>query len=87
MGVQERSDLEDQLQDLYRLTPAEVRVALLLVEGMAPKEIAVSNQVTINTVRTQIKSLLNKTGTRRQAEFVAEMYRRLAASFLPHPNG
>jgi len=42
------------LQMIYRLTPAECRVALLLCDGRAPREI-VDTGVTENTVRCRLK--------------------------------
>lgn len=56
---------------LYGLTPAETRVLGALIEGQRAEEIAEQNKVSIATVRSQIKSLLAKTETQRQAELVA----------------
>jgi DNA-binding CsgD family transcriptional regulator len=58
------------LRSLYGLTPAECRVALLLVDGHAPRQIANTFRVTENTVRSQIKSIFSKTGARRQSDLV-----------------
>jgi DNA-binding CsgD family transcriptional regulator/PAS domain-containing protein len=58
------------LHAVYRLTPAECRVALLLCDGHAPREIADTIGVTENTVRSQIKSIFSKTGVRRQGELI-----------------
>lgn len=55
---------------LYGLTPAESRLAATLLEGKTPEEHAETAKVSINTVRTQLRSLLAKTGTRRQSELV-----------------
>ncbi len=60
----------EQLQTLFGLTPAEARVAIALAEGKALDEVAEDSQVSINTVRYQLKRTLEKTGTRRQAELV-----------------
>lgn len=60
----------DLLRALFGLTPAECRVALLLGDGHAPKEIANLVGVTDNTVRSQIKSIFSKTGVRRQSELI-----------------
>lgn len=65
-----RRPQHELLRTFYRLTPAEIRVALLLVDGQSPQLIAESVGVTPNTVRTQIKSVYSKTGVRRQAELV-----------------
>lgn len=58
------------LQTVYGLTPAECRVALLLSDGHAPREIANTVGVTENTVRSQIKSIFSKTGVKRQGELI-----------------
>jgi len=69
--------LASHLERLYELTPAEARVAVQLVEGLSPTEIGERNEVSENTVRTQIKSLLLKTDTSRQGELVALIYRAM----------
>lgn len=61
------------LQELYDLTPAESRVAIELVNGSSPKEVARIFNVSVNTVRNQIKQTYRKTGTSRQAQLVALM--------------
>jgi DNA-binding CsgD family transcriptional regulator len=58
------------LRAMFGLTPAECRVALLLVDGHAPRLIAQMVGVTDHTVRSQIKSIYSKTGVRRQSELV-----------------
>lgn len=60
----------DLLRALFGLTSAECRVALLLSDGHAPKEIASMVGVTENTVRSQIKSIFLKTGVKRQGELI-----------------
>lgn len=59
------------LGSLYDLSPAELRIASALMAGKTPEAYAQDAGVTINTVRTQLKSLFSKTGTGRQAELVA----------------
>jgi len=63
------------LAALFGLTPAEQRVAVLLAQGDDAAEIAAVLQVQANTVRSHIKQLLTKSNTRRQAEFVARVWR------------
>lgn len=60
----------DVLRAQFRLTPAECRVALLLSDGHAPREIASMIGVTDHTVRSQIKSIFSKTGVKRQGQLV-----------------
>jgi len=58
------------IQELYQLTPAEVKLVLALVGGASPNEIAECCGLSQNTVRNQLKSIFSKTGTHRQAELV-----------------
>ncbi|GEP06129.1 DNA-binding protein [Methylobacterium oxalidis] len=55
---------------LFDLTGAEARVAREIAACRTIEEIAAQTGVSINTVRTQLKSVLAKTGTHRQAELV-----------------
>lgn len=59
------------LQGLFDLTPAEARIARGIAEGKTIEAIAVANGVSRETVRTQLSSVLAKTGMKRQAELVA----------------
>jgi DNA-binding CsgD family transcriptional regulator/PAS domain-containing protein len=61
---------EEALQALFRLTPAEGRLAVGLAEGQTLEEIAESFGITKGTARVQLKSIFSKTDTRRQAELV-----------------
>lgn len=69
------------IAEAYGLTRAESALAECLLEGLSPQEIADRRGVAIETVRTQVKSLLAKTETRRQVELVALLSR------LPCPTG
>jgi DNA-binding CsgD family transcriptional regulator len=60
---------------LYNLSPAELRVASALLNGNSPEQYAQQAAVSVNTVRTQLKSLFNKTNTSRQSELVAILSR------------
>ena len=55
---------------LYSLTPAECRLAHALVLGATPKEIADRAGVKISTVRTQLRTLFQKTECNRQADLL-----------------
>jgi DNA-binding CsgD family transcriptional regulator len=59
------------VQSLFDLTPAEAKVARSLVTGATVDEIAAGSNVSSNTVRTQVRGVLEKTGCRRQAEVIA----------------
>lgn len=62
------------LCELYDLTRAEAAIANGLLEGRTADELSVSRGVTRETVRSQIKKVLAKTGCYSQADFI----RRLA---------
>lgn len=66
----EPAGFERAVRDLYKLTPAEARYAARIVEGGSLATIARAAGVTHNTVRTHIRRIFVKTGTRRQAELV-----------------
>ena len=53
---------------MYGLTPAETRVAELLVSGARQQEISVALGTSLNTVKTHLKQVFDKTGTHRQSE-------------------
>lgn len=66
----ERLPPAGQLEALYGLTPAESRVALAVAQGRGTEDIAAEGQVAVGTVRNQLKQVLSKTGTHRQAALV-----------------
>jgi DNA-binding CsgD family transcriptional regulator len=59
------------VQSLFDLTPAEARVARSLSAGETVETIASIGGVSLNTIRTQVRGVLEKTGCRRQSEVVA----------------
>lgn len=61
---------EDLLPHLYGLTPAESALAGRLVSGEDLSGAADVLGVSMNTARTHLKRIFQKTGTRRQAELV-----------------
>jgi len=61
---------EDRLLHLYGLTPAESRLAAKLAQGRSLEEAAAMLNIKIQTARSYIKRILNKTGTKRQVELV-----------------
>lgn len=58
------------LSTIFGLTPAESRVALLLMDGYSVKEIAMKNQVQQDTVRKQMQAVYQKTATHRQSDLL-----------------
>lgn len=59
------------IRALFDLSPGEARVARSLTRGQTIDQIAGSSGVTRETVRSQVKAVLAKTGTTRQAEVAA----------------
>lgn len=61
------------IQGLFDLTAAEAKVAAGVARGWTIDSIAQEQQVGRETVRTQLRSVLLKTGTTRQAELAAKL--------------
>jgi DNA-binding CsgD family transcriptional regulator len=59
------------IQCLFDLTPAEARVARDLGTGKTVDDIASERHLSVNTVRTHVRGVLEKTGCNRQAEIIA----------------
>ena len=60
-----------KLQALYGLTPAEAAIGIHIAKGTSPRSISDLRGVSVETVRSQIKSLSAKLGCVRQSEIVA----------------
>jgi DNA-binding CsgD family transcriptional regulator/PAS domain-containing protein len=58
------------LHKLYRLTPAEGRIADLLAGGQEVDKVADALGITLETARFHVKRILGKTGTHRQIELI-----------------
>lgn len=58
------------LTECFGLSPTEARVAVQLAQGAVIKQIAKAHGTSVSTIRTQVVSILNKTGVRRQADLV-----------------
>ncbi|RWE33467.1 MAG: hypothetical protein EOS77_12115 [Mesorhizobium sp.] len=67
---------QDQLRNLYRLTPAEAAVAIAIARGEGLQAVADELGISLTTARTHLQHVFEKTETRRQAELV----RLIAAS-------
>ena len=64
------------LNNVTQLTPTEKEIVSLLLEDKKVREIAQLRNVELVTVKTQIKSLLNKFGCHRSREIV-ELIRQM----------
>jgi len=58
------------LQNLFGLTRAESRIALLLADGRTPREIAQLLSVTAHTMKSHLSSMFGKTSTSGQVQLV-----------------
>lgn len=61
------------LQGLFDLTAAEARVAAGLLDGMTASDLSARYDVSLPTIRTQVRALLSKSGVSRQSEFIAKL--------------
>lgn len=64
--------------ELFGLTPAEGRLAVKLAGGLSLEEISATQETQITTLRAQLRSIFIKTGTARQAQLVALIWRASA---------
>jgi DNA-binding CsgD family transcriptional regulator len=55
---------------MFGLTPAEACLAVGLASGKRIEDIAEERGVRMPTLRTQMRGILHKTGTRRQADLI-----------------
>jgi DNA-binding CsgD family transcriptional regulator len=66
----EKTSSERELAEFFRLSPAESRLAVALLAGKKLVEIAADFGVQITTLRTQLSSILRKTGVTRQVDLI-----------------
>jgi DNA-binding CsgD family transcriptional regulator/PAS domain-containing protein len=77
-GTTEMNESVDELHDLYHLTPAEARLAALILRGYSLHAAARTLRVSNNTARTHMKRIYDKTQTHRQVDFI-----RFVAGAMP----
>jgi len=71
--------LPKELSEVYGLTEKELQVTGQLVRGLSIKEISDESSVSPHTIRSQVKSILRKTDTSRQAELVSLVFNGMGA--------
>lgn len=71
----ETQDVGALLRDMFRLTPAEARLVQALMTGVSLRAYADDTRISVETARTQVKSVFSKTGTSRQSELIALLNR------------
>lgn len=67
------------LGDLFELTPAEAKLAILLAHGLSLAEASQTQSISPHTARAQLKSIFSKTGVSRQAELVRLILKSVAS--------
>lgn len=60
----------EALRTLYDMTPAEAGVAIALVNGRSPSQISEQHGVSVDTVRSQLKSIYYKMGVNKQQDVI-----------------
>lgn len=68
---------------MFGLTPAESQLTIALCHGASLTQYALRTGVSRNTVRAQLASVFDKTGTNRQAELVALVWRSVSVFSAP----
>lgn len=85
------SEAWGHLRESFSLTPAELRLAQRLGEGLSLNEAAMALGVSSSTVRNQLRSIFEKVGVHRQSELVRLLsdlssMAAVFASGLPSPH-
>ena len=66
----QREPAESLLQQAFGFTPAEIRLAIGLAKDQDLRSIAEQHNVSVGTLRVQLKSIFSKTNTKRQGQLV-----------------
>jgi len=75
-AVVDARSLPDILAKAFRLTPTELRILFLIIDGGSVREVAEALGIAASTVKTHLSRVFEKTGTSRQADLV-----KVAAGF------
>jgi DNA-binding CsgD family transcriptional regulator len=70
-GLSPSDVLLNSLRELFKLSSSEAEIAVALGGGADINEVARERGVKRNTLRSQLASIMERTGTHRQAELVA----------------
>jgi len=76
--------VDQLLSRIYGLTPAEARLASLLMQGKSLEVSGKALQITSNTARSSLKCIFGKTQTNRQSEMVRLLLNSPTSLSLPH---
>ncbi|MBB4216543.1 DNA-binding CsgD family transcriptional regulator/PAS domain-containing protein [Rhizobium sp. BK212] len=69
------SERRDFLMETYKLTATEMRIASSIASGRSPKEVAVADHISYETVRTHLRNIYSKLGVNSQVGLVALLMR------------
>ena len=58
------------MQTLYGLTGSEAEICKLVAQGQETRDVADERNLTLETTRTYIKQILQKTGAKNRAQLV-----------------
>ncbi len=72
----------DMLARLYGLTPSEAKLTLELLSGRTLERAAARLSISMNTARTHLKHVFQKTGTNRQVDLLRLIFRSPIALYL-----
>jgi DNA-binding CsgD family transcriptional regulator len=70
----------DAFKRFFGVTSAEARVCEALLNGMSIQEIADSFNISVNTIRTQVKSIFRKCDVQSQGELMMLLARSVDAA-------
>ena len=73
------STSQQTLAELFSLTPAEAKLAMLLARGLSLAEVSEAQNISQHTARAQLKAIFSKTGVSRQAELVRLIIKSVAS--------
>ena len=69
-AVEETGKLWSSIRESFGLTPAELRLARKLRDGRSLKEAADELEVSVNTLRNQLRAIFDKMGLKRQSDLI-----------------
>ena len=72
--------IETQLKELYDLTTAEARLANGIINGLSLEEISEQGDLKYSTLKSYLKIIFQKTGTKKQHELVSAILRNFTCS-------
>ena len=78
-----RSSLTSSLRTAFGLSPQSAELAENLMHGLSLAEFSAKTGVTLATVRTRLKALFKRTGSKSQAALVATLWRAVAGAGQP----